>query len=93
MILLPSPLPGHCGVEDAGLATHPVQVDDGVHPAGHPLDGHPLVLAVDGVVQGAIHLPHHAQSGAHRQAVQVARVAVTDSLGREEEMLLYCRKV
>ena len=67
--------PGAC-VQHTGLGAHPVQVYHGVHIGGHTVNGHPLVLAIDGVVQAALLGSHHAQPRAHAQAVQVTAVSV-----------------
>ena len=80
---VPSHVPGHLTpgvVEYAGLGAHSVQVYHCVHPRGHAVYGHPLVLTIDSVVEAALLRPHHSQPRANAQAVQVTAVAVSETI-------------
>ena len=96
-VLCTHQVPGHVSpgarVQDTGLGAHPVQVYHGEHIGGHTVNGHPLVLTIDCVVEAALLGSHHPEPRAHAQTVQVTAVSVPGEVslhwnqGAEENIL------
>ena len=78
--------PGPC-VQNTGLGAHSIQVYHSVHIGGHIVNGHPLVLTIDCVVEAALLGPHHPEPRAHAQTVQVTAVSVPGELSLHQSQI------